>query len=92
MSINKRIVYYDPTGGVTRFWDWAKVHTTIGSMAEPFIIGSRHVPDTDFETWDPADEINRVDEIRAADWDKHQIILGGEHHLHGGYQLPRTGK
>lgn len=92
MSITNRTVYFDNAGGVTRFWDWAKVTTTIGSMSEPFSIDLRHSPDVDFETVDPEDEIRRIDDIRAADVDRQQILLGGGDHTMGGYQLPRTGR
>lgn len=93
MSIHRRTVFFDPTGGVARFWDWAQVSTSIGPMAEPFVVGARHAPQTSFETYDPADEINRVDDIRAMSVDKSMLILsGGDHHLHGGYQIPRTGQ
>jgi len=92
MSIQKRTVFYDNAGGVARFWDWARVTTTLGSMSEPFAIDQRHSNDTDFETIDPEDEMRRVDEIRAASADKTQIILGGGDHTMGGYHLPRTGR
>ena len=93
MSIQKRTVYFDNTGGYARFWDWAVVTTTLGAMAEPFSPNVRHQSHQDFEAFDPEDEINRVDEIRSASVDKRDLILsGGDRPLNGGYQLPRTGR
>ena len=92
MSIQKRTVFFDNAGGFARFWDWARVTTSLGAMAEPFTPGDRHSNDVDFETFDPTDEINRIDEIRAADIDQSQLILGGGDHTMGGYHLPRTGR
>ena len=93
MSILNRTVYYDNTNGRAMFWDWAKVTTTLGSMAEPFIPGQRWDVNQDFEPLDPDDEINRIDEIRALPIDKSQLILsGGDDYLTGGVQSPRTGR
>ena len=93
MSIQRRTVFYDNTGGIKRFWDWAQVTTTLGSMAEPHNGQLKHERDTDFTALDPTDEIARIDEIRALPADRHQLVLsGGDHHLIGGYQLPRTGR
>lgn len=92
MSIQKRTVFYDNTGGIARFWDWALVTTTIGSMAEPFVVNDRHAMEKSIE-YDPTDEIVRVDEIRAHTIDSQQLELsGGQHHLHGGVLVPRVGR
>jgi len=93
MSILNRTVYYDNTGGLAMFWDMAKVTTTLGVMAEPFVPGLRHDLNQDFEHFDPTDEINRIDTIRALPLHKEQLILssGGEH-LMGGVFSPRTGR
>jgi hypothetical protein len=90
MSIQKRTVFFDDTGGFVRFSDWALVTTTLGTMAEPFLPNSRHMLDVDFSEFDPTDPIARVDEIRQISVDVQMHALsGGDHALNGGYQLPR---
>ena len=92
MSILRRTVFYDNTGGFTRLWDWALVTTTLGTMVEPFDL-SKHQIDTPAIEYDPTDEISRVDEIRAADIDQSLLILsGGDTQLNGGTLIPRVGK
>jgi len=91
MSIQKRTVYYDNKNGRAMFWDWAKVTTTLGTMVEPFLPGSRHALNEDFEDFDPDDEINRIDEIRALPLGKHQLILG-DNHVMGGSVMPRINR
>jgi len=89
MSIQKRTVFFDDTGGVARFWDWSLTTTTLGTMAEPFMPNARHQFGA-FTEFDPADEISRIDEIRASTVDKQLLVLsGGDRPLNGGYQLPR---
>ena len=90
MSILKREIFYDNTGGFARFWDWALCTTTLGTMAEPFMPNDRHRIDGVSE-FDPTDEISRIDEIRASSVDTQAAVLsGGQHALIGGYQLPRN--
>lgn len=92
MSIQKREVFYDNTGGYVRFWDWAIATTTLGSMAEPFLPNDRHLPGK-FSEFDPTDEISRIDDMRASSVDKQLLTLsGGQHQLHGGSLLPRVGR
>ena len=78
------------------FWDWAKVTTTLGVMAEPFIAGAKFTANTNTNTndFDPDDDINRIDEIRALPIDKEQLILSSSavDHLHGGPVFTRTGR
>ena len=59
-------------------------------MAEPFVVNDRHAINGD-EVYDPEDEINLVDEIKQYSIDKEQLVLGDDH-VHGGYQLSRTGR
>lgn len=93
MSIQKRTVFYDNTGGVARFWDWALVTTTLGTMAEPFLPNARHQQHADFGQFDPTDEIARIDDIRSSSIDTSLLMLsGGDHALNGGAQLPRDGR
>lgn len=92
MSIKKREVFYDDTGGYVRFWDWALVTTTLGAMAEPFLPNDRHLPGK-FSQFDPTDEIARIDDIRASSIDTHlQALSGGVHALNGGTLHPRDGR
>lgn len=93
MSIQKRTVYFDYNDGVAKFWDWAHVITTLGTMAEPFLPNAHHSLGQAYEDFDPEDEIARVDELRAMPRDIEQLVLsGGSDHLHGGQLLPRTGR
>jgi len=103
MSILRRTVYYDNSRGIAMFWDWAKVTTTLGVMAEPFIVGAKftancnalvHFPANKENNFDPDDEINRIDEIRAMPLDQEQLILSSSavDHLHGGATSPRDGR
>ena len=91
MSILKRTVYYDLKDGRAMFWDWAKVTTTLSVMCEPFIPGLRHDMNQDFEDFDPEDEINRIDDIRAMPIDKEQVILS-DNHVMGGATVPRANR
>lgn len=93
MSILKREVYFDNTGGYVRFFDWAIVTTTLGSMVEPFLPNSR-TNRGNFIDFDPTDEIARIDSMEAASSDKQQLLLsgGGPHHINGGVMMPRVGR
>lgn len=92
MSILKRTVFYDKTGGIVRFWDWALVTTTLGTMAEPFVANMRSI-DAPVRNFDPTDEIARIDEMKEADIGQSLLLLsGGKNQLHGGCLLPRVGR
>jgi hypothetical protein len=85
-------VYFDNTGGIARFWDFAVVTTKLGTMVEPFLPNQR-TDGQGFANFDPTDDCARIDEMRAASIDKSLLILsGGEHQLHGGTLNPRTGR
>ena len=93
MSILNRTVYYDTSRGISMFWDWATVTTTIGAMVEPFIVGEKFAFDVATVDFDPEDEIARMDIIRAMPLDKEQLVLsGGDGHLHGGPTVTRIGR
>lgn len=93
MSILSRTAFYDNQKSVVRMWDWALVKTSLGMMAEPFMMNLRHVQDIDFANYDPEDIISRVDELVSLDVNKQQLVLSnGTDHLHGGSQTPRTGR
>lgn len=93
MSILNRTVFYDTSRGISMFWDWALVTTTLGVMAEPFVAGAKHVANTPLVDFEPEDEINRIDILRAMPLDKEQLVLsGGDDHLHGGATVTRIGR
>lgn len=90
MSILKREVFYDDTGGIVRFWDWALALTTLGTMAEPFMPNDRAKIDGISE-FDPTDEIARIDSMRASSIDRQlQTLSGGTDALIGGPLNPRN--
>jgi hypothetical protein len=92
MSILKRTVLYDETGGYFRFWDWAYVDTTIGPMGEPFLPGSRYSLQTPTPEFDPTDEIAMVNCVvsKPIDLSLGYFSSGGQ--AIGGYTMPRDGK
>jgi len=93
MSIQKRTVFYDNTGGIARFWDWALVTTTLGTMAEPFQPNARYAAQTEFGQFDPTDMIARIDDIQISSVDTQlQTLSGGVHALNGGALNPRDGR
>jgi hypothetical protein len=94
MSILKRTIFYDDTGGFVRFRDWARVTTTLGAMMEPHVVNLRQVPGIDFANFDPEDEIARVDLVQRIDAVKENTIFSWDSPvpLHGGIQMPRVGK
>lgn len=90
MSIQKREVFFDYTGGIARFWDWSLTTTTLGVMAEPFLANDRYKRDGVSE-FDPTDMMARIDNIRAATVDRQlQMLSGGDHALIGGSLHPRN--
>ncbi len=93
MSILNRTVYYDTSRGISMFWDWATVTTTLGAMVEPFIVGQKFASNLPTVDFDPDDEIARIDIIRSMPLHKEQLVLsGGNGHLHGGATVTRTGR
>lgn len=92
-SIIRRTVFYDNTGGIARFWDWALCGTTLGTMAEPFSANNRHAVNTASIEFDPEDEIARIDYITQASSDRQQLLLsGGNEVIHGGTLMPKVGR
>lgn len=95
MSILKRTVFYDKTGGFVRFWDWGLTTTTIGTMAEPFNANARRAAgdNTNIGAFNPTDEMTRIDDMVEADIGRSLIMLsGGDNQIHGGCMIPRTGR
>lgn len=92
MSITNRTVFFDTTGNYIRFWDWALVTTSIGTMAEPFVPNDR-IDAGNITNFDPTDEMSLITSLHAATVDRQaQILSGGVDALHGGYQMPRQGR
>lgn len=94
MSIQKRTVFYDDQGGTVRFFDFALVTTTLGTMVEPFLPNCRMVAGTPFTNFDPDDECARIDEVKRENIHMHTLMLsgGGPQALHGGTNMPRVGR
>lgn len=94
MSIQKRTVFFSDKGGTVRFFDYALVTTTLGTMVEPFLPNCRMVAGTEFRNFDPDDECARIDEIKRENLDAHMLVLsgGGTQALHGGTNMPRIGR
>lgn len=90
--IKKRTVFYDNTGGFVRFWDWAMVITSLGTMVEMFTPNLRRIAADSVQNYDPTDETTRIDEMVCASIDQQQLILSGGFHYHGGYTQPHVGR
>ncbi len=92
MSIQRRTAFYEESGGVFRFLDWALTQTTLGMMAEPFNANNRYGMSPAIQ-FDPTDEIVRMDNISRIDFDKSLLLLsGGSEQIHGGALIPRDGR
>lgn len=95
MSIQKRTVFYEHSkDGLIRFFDYALVTTTLGTMVEPFLPNCRLAVGTQFANFDPTDETCRIDDLICENLDKHMFMLsgGGTQALHGGTNMPRVGR
>ena len=94
MSIARRTVFYgDSSGGMVRFLPFAMVETTAGTMVEPFEVNQVHSPSVSYESYDPTDEVNRVDSVERIDLRDYSRLLsyGQDTVLHGGEIRPRAG-
>lgn len=93
-TILRRTVFVDTSDGYYRFHDFARVITTLGVMAEPFpILGARSALGTDLTDLDWTDEMSRIDEIENMPLGREKTHWsGGDHALHGGNCMPRTGR
>jgi len=93
MSIQARSVFFDNTNNIVRFWDWAIVTTTLGTMAEPFVVNERTQLNTPTIEFDPTDEMVRIDNIRAMPvGQSYNVLSGDDMPMHGGEQMPRDGR
>lgn len=90
----RRTVFYDNSSEVVRFFDFALVSTTLGTMVEPFQPNARLSLGTAIQNFDPEDDCSRIDEMRPANIHTHTLLLsgGGTQALHGGTAMPRVGK
>ena len=64
-------------------------------MVEPFVVGQKLSANTSIAAFDPEDEINRIDSIRAMPLHKEKVLLSGDNNyaLHGGSTAaPRVGR
>jgi len=93
-NILNRTVFYDMTGGVVRFRDYAHVTTTLGGMVEPFNVNQRKEPDTDMVDFDPTDDMCRIDQMQAIDatMEGQLLSFGATGQPLHEFSQPRTGK
>jgi len=104
MSIVKRTVFYEKKDGQPfRFSDWSMVVTTdVGSCVEPTCFAHRGPQDPSATwTYDPTDEITRVDLLKNIDFNSETNVLSGFGPftddvtfgaIHGGKLHPRDGR
>lgn len=95
-GIAKRTLFVDDRAGYLKWWDWARVITAIGTMAEPRVFGMQRPFDggaVAASKIDPSDDIFRVDDIEHADIGKEMFLLADDRTiaLHGGRLWPRVG-
>jgi hypothetical protein len=95
--ILKRTVFLEKTseeGGVCRFEDFARVITPIGTMVEPFLPLQKLSINMVIGQYDNKEEMCRIDDIEYVDSNKLPAQLGDglTPPLHGGWQMPRTGR
>lgn len=88
-GIIRRTMFYEKgRDGEFRFNDWCHVTTGIGAMVEPAQpINGRKSPATPFGTYDPTDQMVRVDELQA--FPSGQCVVGEQ--VTWGTVLPKTG-
>lgn len=92
-TILKRTVFYDDTGGVVRFRDFAIVTTTLGKMIEPFVVNNRTPLGADRLEFDPEDEMVRIDAIERIDAGRERRLMSDSSPaLHGFITTPRVGR
>jgi|GEM_PF-6489991 len=99
MSCIKRrtiFVYVDEKNGdkFYKFWDWARVTTGLGTMAEPFQVGQKYPHNTCLaQEYDPEDEMVRIDNIEIAEPEPRLLGgLGEDPPLNGGTLMTRVGR
>ena len=88
MSILKRQIFIDGSKGQVRFYDWAIVTTTLGSMVEPRNLS---LFPTKGAEYNPLDMMAKIDEIGSIDILRHkESFLGAGQVIHGGNQMPQS--
>ena len=97
-GISKRTIFVDVHSkngdAFHKFWDWARVLTGLGNMAEPFQVGMKYPHCTCLSTeYDPEDEMVRVDDIEYHESEPRLLCGAGEEMaLHGGVLMTRVGR
>jgi hypothetical protein len=86
MSILKRQIFIDGSNRQVRFYDWAIVTTTLGSMVEPRNLSLHPVAGREYN---PLDMMARIDEIGSIDILRFKDCFFGAG-LHGGNQMPQS--
>ncbi len=95
MSILRRRAFYSAKGGQIKFLDWAHTTTTLGVMAEPFMINDRHEKNSNYADFDPSDIMVQVHEMTPVEdeGDLKNKLSGSPAAgppLHGGNMSPRV--
>jgi hypothetical protein len=97
-DVTRRTVFYDMADGYVRFHDWAIVNTTLGVMAEPFIVlpfgVGRIAKGGDRPNIDNTDPCRLITELKQESMDGTIIMasFGNTAPIHGGIQYPRAGR
>ena len=86
-SVLRRTIYFDSSHDEVRFFDFALVQTTLGTMVEPVSASKLSTYGAQF---DPTNELTKIDAMESMnilreDWTK----LGAGVVIHGGCQGPR---
>jgi hypothetical protein len=94
-GIVKRTVFYDqlPNQGPLVLHDWNIVLTSVGNMMEPARPWQRLSLTLTGQaaTFDPTDDICRVDELQQFPMGKEEMLMGDTIALIGGGTYPRKG-
>lgn len=98
-DVASRTIYYEITGGYFRFHDWAKVNVAgFGDMMQPYQIrpavdigGSSTTDRANYSSTDPERIITEMKEV-SLDRAYYNPSYDHEYLLHGGFQVPRSGR
>lgn len=87
-EVLRRTIYTETRIGRVRFFDWAKVETELGVMAEPYFPAYSQIGQG-YANYDDNDSMTKVDQIKPIDLRNDQNWLGDHALLHGGFLMPR---
>jgi len=91
-GILRRTMFMDLRNNQVRFMDWNQVDTGLGTMYEPRQHNTVRMGRKEgYDSFDPLDQLARVDELLAADGAAEWNYLTGKGMvLHGGPQVPKS--